>query len=299
MAATACTVPELSIVESAPPRARDAAVEVPETPTRPIDGGDGGPATAPGALPPEPDAGSDAGGRDAPPAIDPPPPNDAGAGGAPAAGGGAGGTAGDAAIGGSDAGGAGGVGGVGGQGAGGSGGTEDAPNPCIVWKRAFPSDAAPPEGAIEGGLEATIGAPSRQYICRVKPFDAAYPVPGKVMFGSGCFVVYRVNGRLATYAARAEPIEVLTAGPGCAFSWKGASFTSLPPKALDLGHPDDGSSYACHGYYSGPLSSGTQICHTYPADADPSQHVCWFELLGGPTQPQEPEQFEVLAQDSP
>lgn len=165
---------------------------------------------------------------------------------------------------------------------------------CVVWKPANPKDAAPPDGAIEGGLEDTLTTPARQYICRVKPPGSAVPVPGKVMFGSGCFVVYRANGKLTAYSAMNEPIEVLTAAVGCSFNWKTTSSSALPPDVLELGDGPDDSTYACRGYNPGVLAQGVQLGHTYSASDKPGDTQCWFELLGTPTQPQDPTKYEVL-----
>jgi hypothetical protein len=185
--------------------------------------------------------------------------------------------------------------------AGGSSVSLTEPNPCVIWKSVHSSDSGPPEGAVLGGLETTVGPPAMQYVCRAKPPGLAYSVPGKVIFGLFCYVAYRTpDGTMADYtASSSDPIEVLTVRSGCSFSWQTASNVTLPSKALDLGDPLGGGHYACHGYYMSSLSSGMQIGNVLVSADQPSQNECWFESFVGPSQPQDAMHFEVLAQDMP
>jgi hypothetical protein len=282
-----CGVPKLAIIESADnsQRAEDAGVMQVEArgPTRDagIDAASGPSAPAAQDRAPERHADEADSGRPSEPT-----------GRAEAAGG-----AGMAAVGGGPSGGSGGNAGAGGSSqpaqAGGLGAT--APGSCVEWKPANPKDAKPPEFAIEGGHEDTLSAPAREYVCRVKPGGSSVAVPGKVIFGSGCFVVYRgANGKLATYGAMNEPIEVLTAAAGCSYEWKSASVTALAPAGLEVAQDAADSTYVCRGYNPGVLAQGTHIGHTYPSTDKPGQTQCWFELLGSPTLPQEPTKFEML-----
>jgi hypothetical protein len=173
-----------------------------------------------------------------------------------------------------------------------------ADNRCQVWLSANSTDAAAPPGAIEGGLETTIGAPARQYICRSKPPGSDYAVPGKVVFGLGCYLTARVAGQIMQFTAN-DPFEVLTAAPGCAFSWQSATTTTRPNRAIDLGDPSGGGHYACSGYYTSVRSSGTQIGQVFPTSDTPPHNECYFESFFGPLQPQDPENFWILAQDTP
>jgi hypothetical protein len=175
------------------------------------------------------------------------------------------------------------------------------PNPCVVWKTVHASDSGPPEGAVLGGLETTVGPPAMQYVCRTKPPDSAYSVPGKVIFGLVCYVAYRMaDGTMADYkTSGTEPIEVLTVRPGCGFSWQSATSATLPSKALDLGDPLGGAHYACHGYYTSAISSGTQVGNVIVSADQSPRNECWFESFVGADQPQDPMHFEVLAQDTP
>lgn len=166
--------------------------------------------------------------------------------------------------------------------------------PCVEWKRAHPKDPNPPERAIEGGREETLTTPARQYICRVKPAASPIAVPGKVMFGSGCFVVYQNNGKLAAYSAKDEPIEVLVAAPGCRLIWQKAITTALAPDGLELAEEGQPSTYACRGRNPGVIATGLHIGHTYPSTKDPQQTECWYELLGDPAQNEIPTEFEML-----
>jgi hypothetical protein len=185
--------------------------------------------------------------------------------------------------------------------AGGSSVSPTAPNPCVIWKSVHSSDSGPPEGAVLGGLETTVGPPAMQYVCRAKPPGLAYLVPGKVIFGLFCYVAYRMpDGTMADYTApSSDPIEVLTVRSGCSFSWQTASNAMLPSKALDLGNPLGGGHYACLGYYTSAISSGTQIGNVLVSADQPSHNECWFESFVGPSQPQDAMHFEVLAQDMP
>jgi hypothetical protein len=173
-----------------------------------------------------------------------------------------------------------------------------ADNPCLVWLRAKSADASAPPGAIEGGLETTIGAPARQYICRTKPAGSDYAVPGKVIFGLGCYVTARVAGQIMQFTAN-DPFDVLTAGPGCEFSWQSATTTTRPNRAIDLGDPSGGGHYACSGYYTSVRSSGSQIGQVFPTTDTPAHNECYFESFFGPLQPQDPANFKILAQDTP
>lgn len=93
-------------------------------------------------------------------------------------------------------------------------------------------------------------------------------------------------------------LEILTAAPGCSFSWRTASGTMIPPGAVDLGDPAGGPNYACHGYYSSIASSGTQIGVVIPSTTEPVMQQCWFQTFVGAAQPQDAMMFEVLAQDT-
>jgi hypothetical protein len=105
---------------------------------------------------------------------------------------------------------------------------------------------------------------------------------------------------MADYTApSSDPIEVLTVRSGCSFSWQTASNAMLPSKALDLGNPLGGGHYACLGYYTSAISSGTQIGNVLVSADQPSHNECWFESFVGPSQPQDAMHFEVLAQDMP
>jgi hypothetical protein len=172
----------------------------------------------------------------------------------------------------------------------------DKPNPCLVWTRASSLDRAP-ANAVEGGLEITAGIESRQFVCRVQPPDLDYPVPGKAIFGNGCLVAYRINGAMKAHNQQnGSPFEVLTAGPGCTFSWQSADNSSVPSGAVDLSEPPRRKLYACHGDFQGPLSSGLQVGGVQGATDTPPRYECWFESYTSPMQPQNPTQFEVLVQ---
>jgi hypothetical protein len=172
----------------------------------------------------------------------------------------------------------------------------DEPNPCLVWLPATSRDRAP-ANAVEGGLEITAGLESRQYVCRVKPPDLDYAVPGKVIFGNGCLVAYRSNGATKAHNQQnGTPFEVLTAGPGCNFTWQSADNSSVPNGALDLSEPPLKKLYACRGNFQGPLSSGTQVGGVQGASDTPPRYECWFESYTSPMQPMNPMQFDVLVQ---
>jgi hypothetical protein len=278
--ACACTVPDVKIVYV---RADAAALGAP-TDAQPNDAGAAARADAAGGGP-------QAGG-DAPSGMDAGATSEmrTGSGGAGSGGAGAGGAA---AHGGGGAAGGGAAGEAGHPEAGGP-----ASNPCLVWLSANSTDTSPPPAAIEGGLETTIGAPARQYICRTKPAGSDYAVPGKVVFGLGCYVTARVAGQIMQFTAN-DPFEVLTAGPGCAFSWQSATTTTRPNRAIDLGDPSGGGHYACSGYYTSVRSSGTQIGQVFPTTDVPPHNECYFESFFGPLQPQDPVNFQILAQDTP
>lgn len=170
------------------------------------------------------------------------------------------------------------------------------PNPCLVWKRVSSFDRAPAD-AVQGGRETTAGIESRQYVCRVKPPDLDYPVVGKAIFGNGCLAAYRLDGKMKTHNQQnGSPFEVLTAGPGCTFTWQAADSTSLPNGVLDLSDPPGGKLYACRGDFDGPLSSGIQVGGLQGAADTPPRYECWFESYTSPMQPLNPAQFEVLTQ---
>jgi hypothetical protein len=162
------------------------------------------------------------------------------------------------------------------------------------------TDPAPAD-AVQGGLETTIGPPAMQYVCRTKPDGAAYEVPGKIIFGLGCYVTYaNVNGEMVDYTAPADkPVDVLTPKPSCHVSWQSATTSTIPHRALDLGDTPGQPHYACHGYYTSVGSSGTQIGNVLMTSDAPPQNQCWFESFVGPQQPQDPIHFEILAQDQP
>lgn len=170
------------------------------------------------------------------------------------------------------------------------------PNPCLVWKKASSFDGAP-DNAVEGGLETTAGIQSRQYVCRVQPPDLDYAVVGKAIFGNGCLAAYRLDGSMKTHNQQnGSPFEVLTAGPGCVFTWQKADNTSLPTGALDLSASPDRKLYACHGDFDGPLSDGVQVGGVQGAADMPPRYECWFESYTSPMQPLNPATFEVLTQ---
>jgi hypothetical protein len=170
------------------------------------------------------------------------------------------------------------------------------PNPCLVWMRVSSFDRAP-ANAVQGGLETTAGIDSRQYVCRVKPPNLDYPVLGKAIFGNGCLAAYRLDGTMRTHNQQnGSPFEVLTAGPGCTFTWEKADNENLPSGALDLSDPPGGNLYACHGDFDGPLSSGVQVGGVQGTTDTPPRYECWFESYTSPMQPLNPAAFEVLTQ---
>jgi hypothetical protein len=172
----------------------------------------------------------------------------------------------------------------------------DEPNPCLVWMKVSSLDRAP-ENAVQGGLETTAGIQSRQYVCRVQPPGLAYSVLGKAIFGNGCLAAFRVDGAMKVHNQQnGSPFEVLTAGPGCTFTWQKGDNTSVPSSVLDLSDPPGRKLYACHGDFQGPLSSGLQLGGVQGAADMPPRYECWFESYVSPMQPQNPATFEVLVQ---
>ena len=168
------------------------------------------------------------------------------------------------------------------------------PNPCLLWVSSS-SRQRVPDDAVMGGLETTAGIDSRQYVCRVQPPDLDYAVPGKAIYGNGCLVAYRIAGAMKAHLQQnGSPYELLTAGPGCSFSWQSADNSSVPSGALDLSGPPGHTLYACRGDFDGPLSSGVQVGGVQGASDTPPRYECWFESYTSPMQPLNPTTFEVL-----
>jgi hypothetical protein len=171
------------------------------------------------------------------------------------------------------------------------------PSACAVWVSVNVRDPLP-EGAVEGGFENVTGVTNRQYVCRIRPDGDTYAIPGKYVTGLGCYVIHRVDGEpMDASVVGSGSIEVLTAAPGCTFSWRSASPAMLPRGAIDLGNPVGGPNYACRGDYSSFGSSGKQIGSILLSSDDPPQNQCWFESFANAIQPSEPAVFEVLVQD--
>lgn len=296
LAATACSVPDIQIVEQdhRPVSEQDASANEPDTRTR-IDAstsietspvrGAGGRDSVAGA------AGSGVGAGEAGSAG----PTDAGRGGESGAGAGGAGSG----AGGTDAAAPAAAGTPAPSGEPDSGTPMQPVRACAVWLRVNLRDTTVPAGAVEGGLETVAGSPTRQYVCRARPNGSTYTVPGKWIPGLGCYVAYRSGSSIMQFGVLDGMVDVLTASPGCSFSWRTASDLTLPPNAIDLGDPAGGPHYACHGYYSSIASAGTQIGVVIPSTDTPPKHQCWFQSFVGTSQPQNPTQFEVLAQDSP
>lgn len=170
------------------------------------------------------------------------------------------------------------------------------PRNCVLWRSVDARDETLPEGTIEGGLETVAGVPTKQYVCRFRPQDSAYAIPGKYVVGLGCYVTRRVDGRVLDASALDGRIDVLTRSPGCTFSWRTAGSDLLPAEAIDLGEPVGAPHYACRGSYSGLASSGIQIGAVIESISAPKVHECWFQSFDGASQA--PMQFEVLALDA-
>ncbi|MET0386396.1 MAG: DM9 repeat-containing protein [Polyangiales bacterium] len=307
---SACSVPELTIVEEPGGTASGGAgmttsgasrADAGPAPTAPSDGGD--------VPEPTPQAGMDR--------PDPPPPvagsTASAAAGAAAAQGGEGGAA--------ASGGEGGAAASGGAGApsppaGGTGGSstpdtppkppeEDAGMPptvptrnCLAWRSHAASNTVPPEGAVEGGGENIAGVMTKLYVCRFRPQGHAYAVPGKLVAGFGCYVAYRNStNMMAQQSAMNGVFDVLTAAPGCSFSWQPATNTQLPENAVDLGDPSGGPNYACRGFFSNTVTMGIHAGAVIASRDTPPRQECWFEAYNSANQPADPSQFEALVLD--
>lgn len=179
-----------------------------------------------------------------------------------------------------------------------AGAPKDPSRSCIAWRSVDARSEMVPPGSVEGGLETVAGVPKQQYVCRFRPENSAYAIPGKYVVGLGCYVTRRVNGAVEQASVLTGTIDLLTPASGCSFSWRTANGTTLPASAVDLGDPAGGKHYACHGFYNG-ISSGTQIGTIIPSTDDKPVHQCWFQSFSGASQPADPTQFEVLAQDTP
>jgi hypothetical protein len=170
--------------------------------------------------------------------------------------------------------------------------------PCAVWRSVDARDNAPPEGAVEGGLETIAGVSTPQYVCRVRPALSEYAVPGKYLAGQGCYVVVTRNGAAPMSVGVLDGMfEVLTAAPGCSLSWRKADSKSIPAGGMDLGDPPGAPHYACHGSYSATPTSGIQAGVIIPSKDTPPLNHCWFQSFAGAVQPNDPNDFEVLVQD--
>jgi len=166
---------------------------------------------------------------------------------------------------------------------------------CAVWVSVNTRDDKAPANSVEGGLETIAGNNTKLYVCRARPNGSSYAEPGKYVVGLGCYVAHPVAGQVVESITLDGRIDVLTAAPGCSFSWRSASSAKLPAEVMDLGDPAGGHKYACRASYLQFPSTGIEVGMIVEAPGSPAKLQCWFQSFSGVTQPTEPERFEVLS----